>query len=483
MEVVDISSSTNAASPVIMGNSSGLIFSNVSLMWPAALCGEIVSGDISSPCHDQSLFSRVSTTLGTIKLQDTSQIFITASLFSGFHNFSGVTIINATNTSRLKLGCNLWNRAPLNITVVEATIPPRMIDYPKNSNSSFQDSSTNRTVFTCNAYIEPPAPFTQAPTTLGDQLGGAAAPFFASAGVGAAVISGNVGALGDLQVLFAASSSVCAPSGLRSMGKSSSFLLSPFTSLNGEAYQVIGNLGILACIVALHAGAVAVVTWRRRNSFADTVKLEKRSQPSQRDGQTIPASSSSLLPPEAVLQFPNLSFVAALLLAPGVVRTIPLLISASGEGSSVALQLTVGVIAIVALSVGVYWRAWLVVSTPLFSRLRFVPYRRSELDSVRLFNGSTSPVPRLLLPTGRWEPEIARRCYGRLRGAVHGGAVRWSMFRPCYQLLLCVLTGVPVPLSWCTGYWIVLCTVQAAVAVFVVVERPSRARFTDILLA
>jgi hypothetical protein len=142
-----------------------------------------------------------------------------------------------------------------------------------------------------------------------------------------------------------------------------------------------------------------------------------------------------------------------------------------------------GAVGICALGGGALWRARLVVQRPLFARLRFVSYRRAEMERVRLFGCSTSPVPRVLLPTGRWEPEIARRCFGRLRGAVHGGAARWSMFRPCYQLLLCILTGVPVPVSWCAGYWVVLCVVQAAVAVFVVVVRPSRARFTDFLLA
>ncbi|CUG93952.1 transmembrane protein, putative, partial [Bodo saltans] len=384
--------SFNSANPVVLDGTTSLTFRRMTVQWPEA-CG--VNGE--TYCHNRSIFSCVNSKYGALKLYDSAQIVIDGSTFSGFDSVSSVvfTSVAKTNESRLRLGCNQWNNEMLNINVANATIPLK-IDYLQSINNSFvvtqensSDGGSSSSILVCKPATAAPVA-TQLPSTLGDQLSGAAAPFFASAGVGAAVISGNVGALGDLQVLFAASSSVCAPSGLRSMGKSSSFLLSPFTSLDGEAYQVIGNIGILACIVALHAGAVAVVAWRRQNSFADTVKLEKRSQPSQRDGQTIPASSSGLLPPEAVLQFPNLSFVAALLLAPGVARTIPLLISASGEGSSVALQLTVGVVAVIALSIGVYWRAWLVVSTPLFSRLRFVPYRRSELDSVRLFNGSTS---------------------------------------------------------------------------------------------
>ncbi|CUG48015.1 transmembrane protein, putative [Bodo saltans] len=286
----------------------------------------------------------------------------------------------------------------------------------------------------------------------------------------------------DAQSLVALGRSVCAPQALHEATSASQFLLSPFYSL-GDYAMVFGNLGLFLLFHGMHRFQL----YRRNKTFErTTATLYHNNPPPVAKHSNMhdlnPAASgavasspltmitslptTTIMRPAVALKFPNHSISLAMLLAPGVVNG-----GMRGIFSGEVVDTIGGVVGLVAVSLGVWWR-WRSGNLRELKPMRFVLWPHHVRRSF---------IAPWLLPYGQWGPLSLRSTHGRLRGAVRVGCEWLSAQTITVALLVQAVASIPVPTSWCVGLWFVLCGVQLISVMLIVVVRPARAPATDVL--
>ncbi|CUG86353.1 membrane-associated protein, putative [Bodo saltans] len=300
---------------------------------------------------------------------------ITHSVFKGFTALlmpDSINITSASPPSRvsptlLALGCNVWDDVGLPHTLITSnTTVLNYVQYPWGMyNESIAchglPGTSTVSVSTTLALHKPAPPPPAVPP-------GAVSTVTSVAGV----IGAAAAAMIDAQSLVALGRSVCAPQAMHEATSASQFLLSPFYSL-GDYAMVFGNLGLFLLFHGMHRFQL----YRRkklleRTSLASVTLLPEL--PSVVDGVVggNPTAASPLattiMRPAVSLKFPNHSISMAMLLAPGVVNG-----GMRGIFSGEVVDTIGGVVALIAVSLGVWWR-WRSGNLREVKLMRFVPW-------------------------------------------------------------------------------------------------------------
>jgi hypothetical protein len=279
------------------------------------------------------------------------------------------------------------------------------------------------------------------------------------------------GVMGDAQMVVMLGQSSCAPSALRaSTSTVKNIVVSPF-SLWGNTAVALGNGALVAC-------AVVVIHTSIRWTFQSRIVLFIRSPPTVKGGSDVKIYDGEVLQ-QRLGKAVHGAIAVITFFVVGMVNAGPKLFSGISDGGDFggeALQWSAAALCTaVAVAVG---HLYVVLTEKCKPHFRFHSYTASEvtvgLKWIWLTKHARVVRRRGLLPEGCWRPKHIKTAFGKLRGAIVGGKERFAAYPVILALLSGLISGIPVPSSWCVALLPLIAMVSISGAGIILVFRPNR---------
>lgn len=275
----------------------------------------------------------------------------------------------------------------------------------------------------------------------------------------------------DAQMLMSILSSPCMCSAVRVASSPTIMGLasSPFAPLGSDAWVVVGNVALCLLLIALHCGALHVVTirglWPSVATDRKPATVSAAADAPQRGSGSYYLRrwlECSWYNPAAVraamvrLQFPNFSAKFILLLTPGVIKSVSALANRAEDSGLSVTSMVVGAGFVAALTCVLEFVVF------RFTTDNMTNNRKNDRQTRRKHSSSVSTILRLTfehyhlqrtfptvsrnlakfaLPRGAWKKDDDRKSYGLLVSSWMKGSERFWMLMPTLNLVVQILSA------------------------------------------
>ncbi|CUG03284.1 GP46-like surface antigen, putative [Bodo saltans] len=282
---------------------------------------------------------------------------------------------------------------------------------------------------------------------------------------GSVFLSDSGSGLGNIQMLSSIMSSPCMCPGASVSAERMNYANSPFADL-GPSAVVLGNIGCMVAINALHFLAVVALSKHHRGANS---------------GKSPPISKAVALSiVSSSLRWPGLGLRVSLLFVPGIAKGSVALLSAlpNSDNGPHAVSGVVGVV-VTLFAIGV---------------LEWFVYRRQVVRACRMKFRHTLPhqyapvsksMSAIVLPRGFWGPLDAARRFGQVVNGYTGKYKRWWPLSYLPNIALQFLGGILVSpqSSGCDVIQSVMVVTSLCTALVLLTLRPTRVLLTSFLSA
>ncbi|CUG21495.1 GP46-like surface antigen, putative [Bodo saltans] len=419
----------------------------------------------------------------TLQLLDTQNNTLLWGDFSGFYpGQMGVATICNTNirksasVSSLTIPC--FPNATFMSTIGDKSVSELLLlatEFSKNANSN-----PSTTLPTSNPTI---LPITARPTDANDVAKAPTRSSLSSASISTATaltsfLTGVDAADTQMLTTILGSPCTCSSQTAATAAEGSILLLalSPFSPL-GSSWAAIGNSLLCCALVSAHIVLVCILDRRMHH--------EKSSQVS---------SAKVGVGGGLRLRFPNLSVSVILLLIPGVVRAVTSVLDgfpAAGDSTGLSVAaVVIGLVFVLCSATAVEMLVYHHVNASMITegvknaaqqqqsmRIQYTTHRRIE----RIFAPIPPYVSRVVLPQGRWEPEVSRKSFGGIVARVNGRRRRSWCALAMINIGVQILNGVGGGDAACDALQSLTMIVLVCAAAFFAVVKPHRALLASYL--